>query len=241
VLNHLLRARSLKELSILLLVLALSLAGAGTGVAAETTAPLGPLGLVQSSVARVLGIAQSSPVGSNERRTGIVRVSHELFDFNEIARRALGQHWKGLSPGEQAEFVQLVTDVLDRAFIASVDGYPNGNVAFLGETIDGPRAQVRSRIIANNGAAISIDYRLHQSNARWAVYDVVSEDVSLVANYRSQLNSVIRVSSFADVLERIRTDRLRRREPSAQMPIVPSRLAAGLLLAVLTRHAPTSK
>jgi phospholipid transport system substrate-binding protein len=146
-----------------------------------------------------------------------------------------------LSPGERDEFVQLFTDVLDRAFIASVDGYTNENVAFLGEAIDGAWAQVRSRITPNKGAAISIDYRLHTSNSRWTVYDVVSEHVSLVASYRSQFNSVIRVSSFAQLLERMRTDRLRRHAPSTQTPIVPDRFAAGLLLAVLTRHAPTSR
>jgi phospholipid transport system substrate-binding protein len=229
----------IKELSILALALSLSLVSAG--VAAETTAPLGPLGLVKSSVARVLGIVQSSPMGSDERRTAIVRVSHELFDVNEIARRVLGQHWKGVSPGERDEFVQLFTDVLDRAFIASVDGYTNENVAFLGEAIDGAWAQVGSRIIPNKGAAISVDYRLHQSNARWTVYDVVSEHVSLVASYRSQFDSVIRASSFAQLLERMRTDRLRRRESSTQTALVPDRLAAGLVLAVLTRRAPASK
>jgi hypothetical protein len=74
------------------------------------------------------------------------------------------------------------------------------------------------------------------------VYDVVvSDHVSLVANYRSQFDAVIRASSFAQLLERMRTDRLRRRESSTQTALGPDRLAAGLLLAVLTRHAPTSK
>jgi ABC-type transporter MlaC component len=117
------------------------------GFADETTPPLGPLGVVKSSVARVLDIVQSWPAGSDERRTGIVRVSHELFDFDEIARRALHQHWKRLSPGEQAEFVHLFTEVLERAFVASVEGYTNEKIMFLGEAIDGSRAQVRSRII----------------------------------------------------------------------------------------------
>lgn len=233
-LKHLRRARSIKELSVL--GLALCLVGAGAGADAQTTVPLGPLGLMQSSVARVLVIAQASPMGSHERRTGIIRVSHELFDFGEVARRALGQHWKGLSPGEQAEVVQLFTDVLDRAFIASVDEYPNGTVAFLGETIDGARAEVRTQIVSDTGAVTAIDYRLHRRDSRWAVYDVVAEDVSLVANYRSQLNAVIRGSSFADVLER-----LRRREPATPTALGSNRVAAALLLAVLTRHAPTSR
>ena len=224
-----------------ILALALVVSLGSASFAEETTAPLGPLGLVKSLVSRVLGIVQSWPMGSAERRAGIVRVSHELFDFTEIARRALGQHWKDVSPGEQDEFVGLFTDVLDRAFIASVDGYTNENVAFLGEAIDGAWAQVRSRIIPTKGAAISIDYRLHEGNSRWTVYDVVCEHVSLVANYRSQFNSVIRASSFAELLERMRTDRLRRRESITQTPFVPDRLAAGLLLAVLKRHALTSK
>jgi phospholipid transport system substrate-binding protein len=234
------RARAhVTQLSIFGLALVLSLGS--VGVAEETTAPLGPLGLVKSSVARVLETVESWPMGSNERRIEIVRVSHELFDVNEIARRALGQHWKGRSPGEQGEFVQLFTDLLDRALIASVDGYTNQNVAFLGEAIDGAWAQVRSRIIPNNGAAISIDYRLHEVNLRWTVYDVVWEHVSLVASYRSQFDSLLRASSFAQLLEQMRTDRLWRREPSTPSPFVPDRLVAGLLVAALARHVPTSK
>jgi phospholipid transport system substrate-binding protein len=229
----------MKELSILVIALVLSLAGAG--FADETTTPLGPLALVKSSVTRALGTVQSSATASNARRTGIVRVSHELFDFDETARRALGPHWKSLSPGEQAEFVQLFTHTLDRTFVASVDGYTDENVVFLDEAVDGAWAQVSSRIIPKKGGAISIDYRLHKSNSRWTVYDVVAEHVSLVAHYRSQFNSVIGASSFTELLERMRTERRPPREPSTQTPIVPDRFAAGLLLAVLTRHAPTAK
>jgi phospholipid transport system substrate-binding protein len=232
------RARAhVTQLSILGLALVLSMGRAGA--ADETTAPLGPLGLVKSSVARVLETAASWPMGSNERRTEIVRVSHELFDVNEIARRALGQHWKGLSLGEQDEFVQLFTDLLDRAFIASVDGYTSENVAFLGEAIDGAWAKVRLRVIPSKGAAISIDYRLHDRNLRWTVYDVVWERVSLVASYRSQFDSLLRASSFAQLLEQMRMDRLWRRDPSTPSPFVPDRFVAGLLVEALARRVPS--
>jgi phospholipid transport system substrate-binding protein len=186
------------------------------------------MGLVQTSVARVLEIVQSSPAGSDERRAGILRVSHELFDFREIARRALGQHWKGLSPAEQDEFVLLFTDVLDRAFIASVEGYTDEKVTFTGEAIDGGWAQVHSRIVPHKGAAVSVDYRLYQVNLRWAVYDVVSERMSLVASYRSQFNSVLRASTFAELLQRMRADGQRRRDRSTRIPDAPEAWEAGL-------------
>ena len=228
-------------LGLLILGVALGYSLGSAGGSDATAAVSGPLGLVKSSVARVLGVVRSWPMGSNERRTGIVRVRHELFDFQEIARRALGQHWKGLSPAEQDEFVQLFTDALDREFIAGLDTYSSDRVTFLGEVIDGDWAQVRSRIIPDTGAAILVDYRLHEANQRWAVYDVVWDHVSLVASYRSQFNSIIRSGSVPQLLERMRADRLRRHERSTQTALAPNRLAAGLLVAVLARHAPTSK
>jgi len=126
-----------------------------------------------------------------------------------------------------------------RAFVASVDGYTEERVAILGETIDGAWAQVRSQITPAKGVAGSMDYRLHETNLRWTVYDVVSEHGSLVANYRSQFNTVIRASSAAQLLERMRTDRLRREQGAQRPRFLPAPLTAGLLLAVLTRHTPS--
>jgi phospholipid transport system substrate-binding protein len=226
--------RSLASLS--LLVLALVFSPGDISFAGETAAPVGPLERVKSSVSRVLALVQTWPMGSDERRIRIVRVTRELFDINEIARRALGQHWQGLSRIEQEEFVRLLADVLDRALVAGMDGYTNEKVTFLGEEIDGPWAHVRSRVITKRGTEMSVDYRLHERNARWAVYDVVWDSVSLVAISRSQVNSVIRTASFAQLLERMRTDRSRPPEPIAPAQVVPERLAAGLLLAVFTRH-----
>jgi phospholipid transport system substrate-binding protein len=154
-----------------------------------------------------------------------------------MARRTLGQHWQGLSRVEQEEFVRLFTHVLDRTFVAGMDGYTNEKVVFLGEEIDGARAHVRSRVITSRGVGITVDYRLFESGARWTVYDVVWDHVSLVASYRSQFNSVIRTSSFARLLERMRTDGRRQPEPIAHAPLGSERFAAGLLLAVLARHA----
>jgi phospholipid transport system substrate-binding protein len=236
-----LHARALtKELSIVVLALALFLGS--VGAADETPSSLGPLELVKSSVARVLAIVRARPAGSDERRTEMRRVAHELFDFHEMSRRALGQHWKGLSSPEQHEFVRLFTDVLDRAFVASVDGYTSEDVVFLGEEVKGAWAQVRSQAVTGRGVAISIDYRLFVGDSRWVAYDIVWDHVSLVSSYRSQFTSVIRTSSFAQLLERMRTEQPRRSgRATHEAAVVPERLAAGLLLAVLTRHASTPR
>jgi len=119
-------------------------AGDETG---STAGSLRPLDLVKSSVSRVLAIAQSPPVGmagSEDRRTQIRRVAHDLFAFNEMARRVVGQHSKDCLPQEQDEFARLFAEVFTQAYVTTVERYSGENVAFLGEEVTGAFAQVRS-------------------------------------------------------------------------------------------------
>jgi phospholipid transport system substrate-binding protein len=168
----------------------------------------GPLERVRTSVSRVLAIVQAPHAvasGGGQRRTEIRRIAQGLFDFNEMARLTLARHWKDRSVREQEEFVQLFTDLLERSYLTTIENYAGEKVAFLGETVSGPYAQVRSRITTERRMEISIDYRLIESGARWAVYDVVLDGVSLVSNYRSQFNSIIRTSSFDELLAKLRS------------------------------------
>jgi phospholipid transport system substrate-binding protein len=231
----------------MILVLALAIGSVGFADdtrkdgARPTAGPPSPLDLVELSFSRVLAIVQSQPAGvtgSEHRRTELRRVAEDLFDFNEMARRALGQHWNGRVPREQDEFVRLFTDVLKQFYVVAVERYSGENVAFLGEEVTGAYAQVRSRIITNQGSGISIEYRLFESGSRWAVYDVVLDSVSLVSNYRSQFNSIIRASSFPQLLKRMRTEQSKRTQSGGAVassraqerePVL-ERWAAGLLL-----------
>jgi phospholipid transport system substrate-binding protein len=169
--------------------------------------PAGPLELVRASVARVLSIVQAPNAVSSggSQRTEIRRVAQGLFDFNEMARLTLAGHWKNRSLREQEEFVRLFTDLLERSYLTTIENYAGERITFVGESISGPYAQVRSRITTERRMEISIDYRLIESGARWTVYDVVLDGVSLVSNYRSQFNSLIRTSSFADLLTKLRS------------------------------------
>ena len=65
------------------------------------------------------------------------RIVREMFDFDEISRRALSRHWQTLQSDEQAEFVTLFRDLLERAYLAQVEAAGGERIAFLGESIDG--------------------------------------------------------------------------------------------------------
>jgi phospholipid transport system substrate-binding protein len=171
----------------------------------------GPLNVVTSAVSRVLTIVRSQPADATERgqrRAEIRQAAVELFDFDEMSRRLLGQRWTDASPDEQRDFVALFTDLLERAYLNTLGNYRLATITFQGETISGPYAQVHSRMAASKGE-VAVEYRLLEQEGRWAVYDVAVDGVSLISNYRSQFSSILKRMSFAQLL-----DRLRNREAS---------------------------
>ena len=189
-------------------VFAQAVADAQPGSAAGRS---GPLTVVNSSVSRVLTIVRSHPADAKEsgqRRAEIRQAAVELFDFDEMSRRLLGQRWTDATPEEQRDFVVLFTDLLERAYLNTIGNYRLATITFQGETISGSYAQVQSRMAAGK-SEVAIEYRLVENDGRWAVYDVAVDGVSLISNYRSQFTSILKRMSFAQML-----DRLRNREAS---------------------------
>jgi phospholipid transport system substrate-binding protein len=172
-----------------------------------------PLDFVTSSVSRGLAGLRSPRVGVNageERGSEIRRTADNLFAVDDMARRALGQHWKGLVPRQRDEFVGLFRDVLTQSFVTIVERFTGDPVASLDEAIAGTFAQVRSRIMPEKGLESTIEYRLSRNGSQWTVYDIVLDGVSLVSNYRSQFNAIIGTSSVAQLPERMRAEPSRR-------------------------------
>jgi phospholipid transport system substrate-binding protein len=139
-----------------------------------------------------------------ERQRAVRTAAEEIFDFGETAKRSLGTHWQARTPVERAEFVKLFSDLLERSYVGRIELYSGERLAFLGHTIDGDLALVRTRVITAGGE-MPVDYRMLKRGAEWRVYDVIIEGVSLVANYRSQFNRIIRTTSYEELVKRMRT------------------------------------
>jgi phospholipid transport system substrate-binding protein len=139
------------------------------------------------------------------RRAAVRKISEEIFDYQETARRALGQHWNARTPEEQREFVQLFADLLDRAYFSKIDRYQGEKVRYGAESINGDEAMVKTTILTRaGGSEVPVDYRMHQAGGRWLVYDVNIEGVSLVSNYRTQFNKIVQTESYASLVQKLR-------------------------------------
>jgi phospholipid transport system substrate-binding protein len=140
----------------------------------------------------------------HERRAAVRKVAIEVFDVQETARRALGPHWQQRTPAEREEFVQLFADLLERTYIAKIDLYGGERLKFTDERIDGDLAIVRARVLTRQGTEVPVEGRMHKRADRWLIYDVTIENISLINNYRSQFDRIIRTSSYADLVKRLR-------------------------------------
>jgi phospholipid transport system substrate-binding protein len=140
-----------------------------------------------------------------ERRAVVRKNANDIFDFGEIARRALGSHWQGRTDREREEFIVLIGDLLERSYISKIELYGGEKILYTAERVDGDVAGVTTKIVTKNGTEVPIEYRLLRRGDRWLVYDISIEGVSLVSNYRTQFNKIIQTSSYADLVKKMKT------------------------------------
>lgn len=141
---------------------------------------------------------------AKERHQAIREIADEIFDWTESAKRALGRHWQELTEAQREEFVKLYRDLLERASISKIELYRGEKISYVGESIGGERASVRTKITTKQGTDVTVEYRMRRGD-RWLVYDVVVENVSLVSNYRAQFNKIILTSSYPQLVKEMKT------------------------------------
>jgi phospholipid transport system substrate-binding protein len=191
-------------------------------VAAAAAPAAAPREVVQQAVTRVVELidtrGHASPgepgalgaAATVRRRAQIRTIAEDLFDFEEVSRRALSTHWATRTPAERTEFVQLFTDLLERAYISKVESYADEKILYTSEKVDEDFAVVRARIVPTRRKADSrtretaLEYRLHKRGPKWKVYDVLVDGVSFVSTYRSQFDRIIKSSSYPALVDRLR-------------------------------------
>jgi phospholipid transport system substrate-binding protein len=152
---------------------------------------------------------------ATQRRKAILIAAGNIFDFGEMAKRSLGQHWTARTPAERSQFVTLFTDLMQHSYIAKVDQHGGAKMVFRDETVDGDHAAVRTTIPLRNGSEMPLEYRMHNADARWQVYDLSIDGISLVSNYRAQFNKIIRIDSYEILVTKLKSHQTEFSAPAA--------------------------
>ena len=212
-------------LPLFLVVLACSLA---FGSAGQTSEP--PTEAVRSTLTEVFRILEDEklkdPAKLIPRRHKLEEVIASHFDYAEMSKRALAANWVPLTASERTEFVELFKSFLSDRYAETIEGYSGQQMLYLSERTEGNYAEVRTKLRSSK-VEIPMDYRLHMKDGTWHAYDLVVDGVSLVKNYRSQFETIIRSSSYQELVRRLRGRTVSADEKKkASLTAVPHSLAA---------------
>lgn len=167
-----------------------------------------PLDVIKSAADEAIAVLKDPRLKSADRKSErIARLKHiinPIFDYQEMAKRTLGPHWRRRTPAEQEEFAELFRAFLEKIYSDRVDLYAGERFLFGREILDQDYAEVESKIINAKGEESNVLYRLRRSDGKWKVYDAVVENISIVNNYRSQFDRVISKSSFEELKKMLR-------------------------------------
>jgi len=204
-------SKQLILISVFLLMVWMLLSGGEKALASSENDPLVQL---QKSVDEILMILQSeelqAPEKKDERKQRILAVVNRMFDFRGMARSSLGQNWNNLTAEERDRFVSLFASLVEQRYIGKIDAYSNQKVIYKNQRVRNNKARVYTAII-DKDMEIPIDYSLQISQGKWLIKDLKIENVSLIANYRRDFNSIIRKEQFAGLVEKI-TEQLEKSE-----------------------------
>lgn len=154
---------------------------------------------------RVMEVLENRAMTSPERVAAVRAVATEAFDVSETAQRALGLHWQQRTPAEKQEFVQIFRGLLEQTYLSRIGEFGGERIRYVSERVDGDRAIVRAVIVTRNGTEVPVESRLLQKADRWLIYDILIENVSLIASYRSQFDRVIRTVSYPELVRRLKS------------------------------------
>jgi phospholipid transport system substrate-binding protein len=167
-----------------------------------------PKEAVEVDVQKVLTTMVEPAFKDQSREVKIAKIRsiiNEIFDYTELSKRTLGREWAKFNATQQAEFVKLFSDLLEKTYADRLLAYSNEKVVFDKENmLNEGQAEVFSNVLTADGKKIPLDYRLVLKDGKWRVYDVIIEGISMVKNYRDQFRDILAKDSPEQVLKMLR-------------------------------------
>jgi phospholipid transport system substrate-binding protein len=155
-------------------------------------------------------LKQKPPPGSEAEKKLAAEISAQLksfLDIEKLGERALGEHYKGLSAAQKKQYLTLLRELVEGNYIKAMRSDSTYQVSYLKEEDkDGSRVVSTELELQRNGRPekMSVDYVLQKEGDTWRAFDLITDGVGLVENYRAQFNKIIAKEGVAGLLDRMR-------------------------------------
>ena len=163
-----------------------------------------PRQVIQQAMDEVLGVLKDKNKPSADRQKRIEEIAYARFDFERMSKLVLAKNFKEMSDAQKEGFTQEFKKHLSLTYGRRLESYSNEKieVGAAREEKNGD-ASVKTKILGGSADGVEIEYRLRQDGDDWRVIDVIIEGVSLIANFRSQVQDIIRAEGADKLIEKL--------------------------------------
>lgn len=178
-------------------------------VAARAETDPGPGGVVKDTSEQMLKVLRANRKVLKKDPNKIIELVDKIvvphFDFVRISAWVLGKHWRLATPEERGRFVNAFQDLMVNTYATALLEYSDYKITYTPVRMgEGDRVvMVRTNVERAGADAINLDYRMYHGKQGWKVFDILVDNVSLVANYRSSFDQEIRESSMDALIKRL--------------------------------------
>jgi phospholipid transport system substrate-binding protein len=127
------------------------------------------------------------------------------FNFISMAALAMGQSWNKATPEQKKRVTEEFRTLLVRTYASALASYSDQKFDFrpLRAKANDTDVTVNVRVLQPGTQPVPIDYSMEKTPSGWKVYDVMVGGVSLVANYRTEFNNLVRESGVDGLIKNL--------------------------------------
>lgn len=162
-------------------------------------------------------IKQSPAVGTpaaKMQQDEIKKLAGTLLDYNELTKRAMAEHWNNISPAQQKDLVATLKELIERNYVKQVRSNVDYQISYDEEKLAADEATVKTTVkVKTKGKSTDAEivYKMRKDQESWMVWDVITDEVSLMRNYKSQFHKIISEQGFDALLKKMK-DKLKEKK-----------------------------
>ena len=170
---------------------------------------LAPDALVKSVTLEVVDIIHKDIKDGDTRKVVALIEAKVLphFNFETMTASAVGRNWGKASADQKARLMEEFKTLLVRTYASALASYSNQKFDFrpLRAKPTDTDVTVYVRILQSGTQPVQIDYDMEKRPGGWKVWDVRVGGISLVANYRTEFDNLIRDSGIDGLIKTLQT------------------------------------
>jgi phospholipid transport system substrate-binding protein len=159
--------------------------------------------LLKTKLDAVILVLQNKEIDPKEKNKKIIEIVSPVFDFNLMAKLALGRkHWSGLPAEKKEKYTDLFVVRLKQTYLEKINLYTDETITFY-DSIKAKRKVHIPTDLISKGNRISMLYKFYQSKKGWKIYDIEVEGVSIISTFRSQFKETLSSGTIDDLIHKL--------------------------------------